>query len=574
MLDNIFLQISTLLAITVSIAFIMRLLRQPLMVAYIVAGILSGPLFLNVLHGDHALYDALAQFGVVLLLFVVGLSLNVEHIKKIGKVSAIAGVAQVLFTSGIGFFLLTIMGFQFASAMYLAVGITFSSTIIIVKLLSDKKHTQSTYGRYTLGLMVIQDIIAILIMMVITTISGSDQSLAESISLFIFKSLSLLVMVYVLSRYALPKVLDKIALSGEFLFIFTVAWCFGVASILHLLGFSIEIGAIIAGLTLGSSPYQPEISSRIKPLRDFFIVLFFIILGSEMTVQNIGMAIWPAAVLAVFILLGNPFILYHTFRQFKFTRRNSLLAGLTAAQVSEFGFVLLYTGIQAGHIAGTEIEIFTIVALITIMVSSYAITYSEKIYQVSLPLFQVFGPDKYRQREEVEKKYDVFVFGYHRIGWKVCESLKEQGVSFAVVDFNPRVVSRAKHRGIDVFFGDAADVEFLESLPLDKAKLIVSTLPEVEDQLTLLKNIEKRTNKRKPKMIMNLYNSDELQRLYKAGADYVMLPHQLGGHWMADQLANNRWTKKLFKDLKQQQKDDLKLVHNLPQPAINPELLP
>ena len=556
-MDNIFLQISTLLGITVSIALVMRALRQPLMVAYLIAGIVSGPLFLNILHGDEEIFAALSQFGVVLLLFVVGLSLNFSHIKQIGKASIVGGLSQVFFTAAIGFGILSAMNFEGTSALYLAAGLTFSSTIIIVKLLSDKKDVETTYGRYTIGLMVVQDVVAILLMMIIVSLSSGGQTPSQAVIELVGKSLMLVALVYIAARFVLPPMLDRVAKSAEFLFIFTVAWCFGVASILHVLGFSIEIGAIVAGLTLGSSPYQLEISSRIKPLRDFFIVLFFIILGAEMELANLSAVIWPALILSAFILIGNPFVLYRSFRALKFTRRNSFLIGLTAAQVSEFGFVLLVTGKSLGQISGPEIEIFTIVALITIIVSSYTITYNEQLYQKILPFLRLFGKEKEHQKELPEEIYDVWIIGYHRVGWKVCAALEEKGMSFAVVDFNPKTISRLKTRGIKAFFGDAADVEFLSALPFDKAKMVVSTIPEVDDQKVLIRHVRTRNNR--IKIIANLYKTELVKELYAEGADYVMMPHFLGGNWIANVLKEKPWTKRTFDDLRKDQSKELRM---------------
>lgn len=550
------MQVSALLGITVSIAFFVRLLRQPLMIAYIVAGIVAGPLVLNFMHGDSHLYHAFSEFGIVLLLFVVGLSLNFDHIKKIGKVSASTGIIQFLFTSVIGILIMHALGFSLMSAVYIGIALTFSSTIIIVKLLNDKKDTQSVYGKHVIGLMVIQDVIAIIMMIVISTLN-EDGGLLKGMSMLGIKFLALAGFVYVVARYALPKILDHIAKSAEFLFIFTIAWCFGVASLLYWLGFSIEIGALIAGLALGSSPYQLEISSRIRPLRDFFIVLFFVILGSQMQVTDINAAIVPAVLLSLFVLVGDPFILYHSFRAAKFTRRNSFLAGVTAAHVSEFGFVLLFTGMQAGYVTQNDVSLFTMIALITIFLSTYAITYNEQFYRLLIPFFNIFGKDKYLQIEEARDIYDVWLFGYHRIGWKVCESLQQKNIRFAVVDFDPKAVEKLERLGIPVVFGDAADVEFLSSLPLEKSKLIVSTLPEVDDQLTLINYV--RSLSEKPHIIANLHHVRYLDDLYEAGANYVMMPHLLGGQWMAEFLQSEQWSKKAFDALKRHQKEELRM---------------
>ncbi|MFA4830728.1 MAG: cation:proton antiporter [Patescibacteria group bacterium] len=556
MIDNIFFQLSILLGITVTIAAVMRLLRQPLMSAYIVAGIIAGPLFLNLVAGDQKAYNAFAEFGVVLLLFVVGLSLNISHIKKIGRVAVVTGLVQFVLTGAIGFLLLRYLNFPVLSALYLGVAIIFSSTIIIVKLLNEKKDAESAYGRHTLGLMIVQDIIAIILMLFITSASGAGMPSGSAIDLLV-RGFILVAIVFFLSRYLLPRLLDHVAKSSEFLFIFTIAWCFGVASLLYWAGFSIEIGAVIAGLSLGSSPYQTQIASRVRPLRDFFIILFFIILGSEMSLAGINKILMPGLILAAFILFIKPLILYHLFRMQKFSRRNSFLAGVTGAQVSEFGFILIFTGGLAGHLGGLELPTFTIVALITIFISSYLITYNEELYRFLIPFFNIFGKDKHLQKEDVGKKYEVIIFGYHRIGWKLCEALAEKKITFAVVDFNPDAIQKLKHRGIPCYFGDAADVEFLSSLPLSEAKLVVSTLPEPDDQLVMIKHIKSLNSK--TNIIANLYHNTYLKELYDAGADYVMMPHLLGGNWVASVLKDSPWTKKTFELLRREQKEEMKL---------------
>lgn len=556
---NIFFDVSIVLGITISVACIVRLLRQPMLIAYIVTGIIAGPLVLDLITDSGEALQTFAEFGVILLLFMVGLSLNMSHIKAIGKVSTITGLAQVLFTASVGTVIGKLLGFSWTSAIYLAVALTFSSTIIIIKLMSDKKDTETVYGRHVIGLMIVQDIVAIAIMIALATFRDTSVSFGEHIGVMMIRSLALLSVVYLLSRYALSWILDRVARSGEFLFIFTVSWCFWLASLLYWAGFSLEIGAIIAGLTLGSSKYQMEISSRIKPLRDFFIVLFFVILGAEMVVSDLQAVLIPGIIFSLFILIGNPLILYVTFRMLKFTRRNSFLAGITAAQVSEFGFILLFTGAGLGHVFGFELSVFTVVAIITIFVSSYLITYSEQLYRMLIPIFQLFGKDRHQQTEEVKQAYDVWVFGYHRIGWRICEELKAQGISFAVVDYNPTVLTTLKHRGIPAYFGDVADVEFLENLHFEKSKMVISTIPTFDDQQTLVAYVKQRAPR--VRIIANLYDIRYVDEVYRAGADFVMMPHLLGGQWASEVLLKRPWTTRTFTKLKQMQKQELRLRH-------------
>ena len=560
MTSDIFIDISLVLAIAIGIAFVIQLLRQPLIIAYILTGIIAGPLFLNLINSSQQYFDIFAKFGVILLLFLVGLSLNIDYLRRIGKVAAITGIGQVAFTSFFGVIILLSLGFNFVPAAYLAISITFSSTIIIMKLLSDKREQRSVYGRYTIGLMLVQDIIAIGLLILLPSV-GAGASIVTSLLLIFVKVIVLVSLVYFLSRVILPVLLEKVAQSSEFLLIFTLAWCFAISGLAEWAGISLEVGAIIAGLSLGSSVYRTEISSRIKPIRDFFIALFFIILGSEMSVDNFSASIIPSMILSLFVLVGNPLILFILYRLMKFTRKTSFLAGLTAAQVSEFGFVFLFIASTMGYVSDSILSIFTMVALITIFVSSYLITYNHEIYKFICPIFRFFGPDKHNSKKEEQKTYEVLIFGYHRLGWKICEALKEMNISFAVVDSDPMAIKKLTIRQIPYFFGDVTEVDFLCELPLDQAKMIISTLPRADDQLTLIKHI-RMTNK-KTLMVANLAHSRFLNDLYKAGADYIMMPHLLSGQWMGSLLKNKNWSRETFKELTKKQKEELKLRFTL-----------
>ena len=553
------MDISIILGIVIGIAFIVQLLRQPMIISYIITGIVCGPLFLNLINSNWEFFNTFAEFGVILLLFLVGLNLNISFLKKIGKVAVITGAGQVIFTSIIGFAILVWLGFAFEPATFLAISITFSSTIIIMKLLSDKRELRSLYGRYTMGLMLVQDIIAIGIMIVLPTLASSD-SFLTTFSWILIKVIIFLLAVYLLARLILPHLLKRAVRSGEFLLIFTLAWCFAIAGLGEWAGISLEVGAIIAGISLGSSIYQTEISSRIKPLRDFFIALFFIILGSEMIMADFGSSLVVSTVLSVFVLVGNPFILYLLYRRMKFTRLNSFLAGLTAAQVSEFGFVLLFVAQKMGYVDNQIISIFTMVALTTIFISSYLIMYNHQIFKKLEIIFNLFEKDKCKSLREHKEKYDILVFGYHRLGWKICEGFKRMNTSFAVIDFDPIAIEKMKKRKIPVFFGDATDVEFLCDIPLEYAKMIISTFPIADDQITLIKHI--RMVNKKAVVIGNLAHKNLLEEMYSAGADYVMMPHLIGGEWLINRLKSNKWNKATFKKFKKDQDKSLNLSLN------------
>jgi len=557
MYDQIFIQLSVVLGIALLVGLLTNILRQPLIISYIIAGICAGPLLLNVVSTDAAWFGFFSKLGVILLMFVVGLNLNFNYVKKIGRTALIIGLAQALVTAGLGVVLLRLIGFSYWSAAYLAIATTFSSTIIISKLLGDKKHLDSLYGRHVMGILLVQDAVAIALMAVLIASGQNDAgSLVNILWLLAVKGLLAVALTYLLAKYILPLALHYIAKSAEFLFLFSLAWCFAVASLAGMFGISYEIGAILAGVALGSSAFQPEIAARVKPLRDFFLILFFVLLGANVNVDNFMAAVGPSVILSVFILLGDSIILYLLFRALRFTRKNSFLAGLTATQVSEFGFVLLFVGLALGKISEIDMTIFTLAALITIFISSYLITYNEKVYNLFEPLLNIFGRDRMRQIEEVKKIYDVWVIGYHRIGWKIVEVLKNRKVNFAVIDFNPEVVRELKRQGVPVYFGDVSDVEFVAELPLEKAELIISTLPEPEAQTAFIKQVRKES--RAVSIIANAPEAKHREWLYAAGADYVMSTHLLGGELLATLLHGKTIDRLDLEKLRAQQKMDAK----------------
>lgn len=554
--NNLFIQISTLLVATVSIAFIIRFLKQPLLVSYMIAGIICGPLFLNLLHGEAHLYHAFSNFGVVLLLFIVGLELNFSYLKKIGKTSLAIGLFQFILNFALIFvFANYLFGLSLIGSIFLALAACFSSTIVILKLLNDKRDEESVYGRYTIGVMLIQDLISVIILFCLSIFYPGESAGFTSDS--VVKILAIILLIIAGYKYILPKILDKIASSSEFLFIFTVTWCFGLASLMFWSGLSLELGAVVAGLTLGSSKYQPEIVSRIKPLRDFFIVLFFIILGSMADFSNPRAVILPALLLSLFIIIVKPLVLYIIFRLKKFTRRNCFLAALTSVPLSEFGFIILLAAVSSKTLSGAELSIFTITTIITIFVSSYLINYNAQIYNFLLPVFLLFGRDKHIQKEHAKESFDAMVFGYHRTGWKIGNALKEEGYSFAAIDFNPDNMARLTDHDIRAFFGDMSDVEFLKALPLDKTKIIISTVHSPEDQLVLLNYLKSR--KKKLTIICTLYNKKYLEKMYEAGADYVMLPHLLSGTWISGLISKGGLShKRMLQKLRKVQVHELK----------------
>ena len=535
---NIFVELSIIIIIAVVVAGIMRLLKQPLIISYILTGIIVSPYFLNIVKSTDAI-ATFAQIGVALLLFMVGLNLNPKIIKDVGKVSLITGVGQVIFTSVFGFFIGKLLGFSTIVSIYVAIALTFSSTIIIMKLLSDKGDLETLYGRIAIGFLIVQDLIVIVILMVIASIPAGINFTTLALET-VFKGIGILLLLFLISIYIFPRITKAIAKSQEFLLLFSIGWCFAIATLFYYLNFSIEAGALLAGITMSLTPFRYEISSKMKPLRDFFIILFFILLGSQMVFTNISQYIIPIIIFSVFILIGNPLIVIMLMGLLGYTKRNSFLAGLTVAQISEFSLIFIALGVSVGHLTNEILSFVTIIGLITIAGSTYLILYANKIYPYlskHLGIFERKGEKVDEHKYHKDGIYDLLLFGYNRIGYDILESFKKIKKRFLVIDFDPETITKLAKEGFDCKYGDANDSELLNELKFSKVKMVVSTIHNLDTNLLLINKI--RESNKKAIITVVSHQIDEAMKLYDAGATYVLMPHFLGGHHVSTMIAEH-----------------------------------
>lgn len=544
---EIFVELSLIIVLATVVACIARLLKQPLIVGYIVTGIIAGPYVLNLIHSSEHI-ELFSKIGITILLFIVGLSLSPKIIKEVGKVSLVTGIGQVVFTSLIGFGLALLLGIDRIAALYIAIALTFSSTIIILKLLSDKGDLNKLYGRISIGFLLVQDILATLILIFVSTLTGGGNASAVSLVLMTLgKGLILGGALYAISGYILPRVSKKIASSQELLFLFSLAWGLGLATVFYLVGFSIEIGALVAGVCLSMTPFAYEIGSRMKPLRDFFIVLFFILLGSQMVLGTIPQILVPALILSVFVLIGNPIIVVILMNILGYKRKTGFMAGLAVAQISEFSLILATLGFNVGHVSQEMLSLVTLVGLITIAGSTYFILYSDKIYTKieRLLKFLEFKKSKKELAPE-EEVHDVLLFGYHRVGHDFIHAFKKLDKKYLVIDFDPQSIKRLEEAQIPYKYGDAEDSEFLQELNLKSVELVVSTIPDQRTNMLLVKRI-RRVNKTAIIMVIS-HDAKQAKDLYDAGASYVIMPHYLGAKYASQMISKFGIDRQDFKD--------------------------
>lgn len=558
-MEGIFLEIGLITLITLVVTGIMTVLKQPIIIGYIISGIILGPYFLNITTSDGPV-STFAQMGVVFLLFLVGLGLNPKVIKEVGKVSLVTGLGQVLFTSLIGYFISsTILGFGVIESVYISIALAFSSTIIIMKIISDKEDTESVYGRIAIGFLIVQDIVAMSLLLITSAFSNTTESVSTTIVMIILKLIISGLILGFFGYYVMPRVMKLVAKSQEYLLLASIGWVLIVAVIFHLMEFSMEIGALLAGITLASSPYRFEISSKLKPLRDFFLFMFFIMLGSQMVFTDIGQITIPIVVLSLFVLFGNPLIVMIAMGALGYTRKSGFLAGLTVAQISEFSLIYIALGISVGHIGTQILPLVTIIGLITIAGSTYMMMYSDVIYRHLSKYLKIFERKGSKVDEYIFHEgdnYEAILFGYNRMGRSIKKSLEKMGISHLVVDYNPDVIKKLSQTGADCRYGDAGDGELLNELNLCKTRLIVSTIKDFDTNALVLERVRE-VNKKV--IIITVSNqAEEALELYERGASYVIMPQQLGGYHASMLIEELQFDLKKFLDERLNHKKQLR----------------
>jgi Kef-type K+ transport system membrane component KefB/voltage-gated potassium channel Kch len=546
-MEQVFIQLGIILFTAFIVSYIVRAFKQPIVIGYIIAGMIISPYIISFGASQETL-DLFSQFGIAFLLFMVGLHMNPKVIKEIGATSLIIGIVQIALTFALGFFVSLMLGFDNITSAFIGIALAFSSTIIIMKLLSDKKQIDSLYGKISIGILIIQDVVAIAVLMLISSVSSGD-SFGSLAVRGLLGGGGLILILFLFGFFVLPKIIRKIAQTQELLFLFSITWAFVVAALFSYIGFSIEIGALIAGVVLSISPYTMEISSKIRPLRDFFLIIFFIILGFNIPVLSISSIIVNALIFSGIALIFKPIILMSLTAMLGYTKRTNFFVGTTLAQISEFSLIVLGLGVSAGLISGEVLSTLTLTGVITISISTYMIIYSNQFYKKMSNFISIFERKEVRKKPKIIKKYDAVLFGYNRIGFSILRKLKKIKKRYLVVDFNPDVISTLSKFRVPCIYGDAYDSDFLDELSLEKIKLMASTIPDFEINMLLVDSI--RAVNSDAIIIVRANEVKEAFELYKKGASYVLTPYFLGGEYVAKMIEHFEIDKKDYKKEKE-----------------------
>jgi Kef-type K+ transport system membrane component KefB len=511
-------------------------LRTPSIVAYIVAGLLLGPVT-GLIAASEAV-DLIAEVGIALLLFLVGLELSLARIRDVGKVAVVAGIGQVIFTAAGGLGLALLLGFGLMESIFIATALTFSSTVVVVKLLDQKGELNALYGRIAVGIFLVQDLVVIVILTFLAGLGEADQLQAGEMAgglAVAFGGMGALLAVALLSaRYLLPRLFSLVAGAPEPLFIWSLCWCFLFVLGAEAMNLSLEIGAFLAGVSLAQLPYNHEFQRRVHPLMNFFIAVFFVSLGIQMQMGAALSHLASASALSLFVLIGNPLIFMLIITRLGYGERTAFLTSVTVAQISEFSFIFAAVGMAAGLIGPEILSLVTVVGLITIGISSYMILYNHELYAWTrrtglLRPFHGAGGGGEEPEAAEELRGHVIVVGMNHMGRRIAEELTERGETVLAIDTDPR-----KLRGLDsqTLLGNAEYPAVLEEAGLDNARLLVSAL-QIEATNNLLAY---RARDAGIPVSIHAFDQSVLAGLERLGADHLIRSKNVGIRRIADKL--------------------------------------
>ncbi len=526
MQHDLFLELSLIIAVGSGIALVMRLLRQPLIIGHILTGIIVGPSVLSLISSAETI-EVFSKIGIALLLFIIGLGLNPKIVREVGKVTLIAGAFQIIFTGLAGFVVGALFGLSTTESVVIGTALSFSSTIIILKLLSDKKEQSRLYGKITVGILLIQDVLATFALLIFTAQSGQNGFELSQLLLLFGKGALVGAPLLLIGTLVLPRMRKLIAGSQEFLFLFSIGWGFGSAALFQQAGFSIEVGALFAGVSLATLPYAQEISARLRPLRDFFVVVFFINLGSTLSFTNLGSVIPLTLAMLFVVVFFKPWTVLVSMGLLGYTKRTSFKAAVSLAQISEFSLVLAALALSEGRIGENVSAALTIVALASIAISTYASVFDDGLYSYMEKHFLLFERSRTQnERGKNRKSYELVLFGYKRGGHEFVKVFRSLHKRFVVIDYDPEVIDELERLQVDYLYGDASDNELLDEADLTKSKMVVSTITDFPVNKSLAHSLA--ASNPHVVFISHADTIEQAAELYELGASYVMLPHYIG----------------------------------------------
>jgi Kef-type K+ transport system membrane component KefB len=538
---NILTQIGIAIVAATAFAFLAKYLRQPLILGYMAAGVLIGPTEGFGWISPHEI-EAVSELGLILLLFMIGLEIDLKKVRKAGAAVVASGVGQFVICVGLGLLVAPWLGFardDKHAALYWAVTAALSSTMIVVKLLYDKFELATQPGRITLGILVFQDLWAILFLALQAKL---DNPAPLVLLLSLVKGAGMVAFALLVSRYLLPVAFRSIAKLPELMLIGALGWCFGIALLAEWLGLSREMGALIAGISLSTFPYSLDVVAKVISLRDFFITLFFVTLGTRIPRPSgdvLGVALLGSA-----FLIGSRFLsITPILAALRKGNRVAFIPALNLSQISEFSLVIGALGISYGHVDERFLSILVYVFVITSLLSTYGILYNYEVFTRVNPLLKRLGLRDLGPRageEPAREHKPVVLLGFAHDASSLLHELLAKDPALAeritVVDFNPEVKKELDRRGIDCIYGDISHAGTLHHAGVEHARVLVCTVADMLLKGTSNARLLRQLGAVAPtaRIIVTAGRFGTARELYRAGAAFVYMPRLMSARELRD----------------------------------------
>jgi len=559
--------------IATAFAFVAKLLRQPLILAYLVAGVVIGPEIGFAWVKDKEIIELISEIGLILLLFIIGLEIDLKRLLSAGRTLLVTGVSQFLLCVALGIGLAFLMGYRPAGGnfdwLYLAVTLALSSTLIVVKLLYDKFELTTLPGRITLGVLVCQDIWAIVFLALQPNLH--DPRVLTLLESFL-KGAALVFVALTLSRYVLPRFFSFVAKVPELMLIAALAWCFLVSGAADWLGLSREMGALIAGVSMSTFPYNLDVIAKVINIRDFFVTLFFVALGMQIPAPTV--AIVSAAVgMSLFVFASRLLAIFPVLYLLGSGLRASLIPSINLAQMSEFSLVIASLGLALDHISAELVGTLTFVFAITSVLSTYLIAYNHEIQRrlarLLVKIGFASGTDGNDDATAGEEENAIVFLGCFREASSILHEIEAQSKAvdgdgvlgrILVIDFNPLVLQGLKRRGIRCLYGDIAHMDTLHHAHIQAARIVGCTISDAILRGTTNLRLLRQARRLCPnaRVIAAADNISSAIELYEQGADFVYIARLHSARHMAELIARAVQEEDLFKQYREEEFELLK----------------
>ena len=534
LLNGIFEQIGALVAVAALCAIIARALRLPLVVGYLGAGVLLATFFRTNI--DQNLVSGISHFGLTLLLFLVGLEIDWDRLRRQLASTFSISVMQLIGSTGLAVVLMLALGITLHTALYLGLALAFSSTVVAVKLLSEAHELNALNGRLSMSLLITQDLAAIVVVMLATGLSLGNSNLHIVFGLLLLKALAVILIAWSSSRLILPGLFQRIAKTPELLFLCSIAWCCVWTIGVRTLGLPMEVGALLAGLSLAPLSYTLDIVSRIRVLRDFFVVVLFVGLGSQV---SLGSNLPLIGILLVIALIVRPLVTYLATAWQGYRSRTALSTALSQTPISEFSLILVGVGVANHTISSDLLGVVSTVMVVSTIAGTILFASRLHLANSLAPILKKLERGHHHPKMLVgdqhgldELQNHIVIIGFHRMGSQILHHVLKRKQPVVVIDFNPDMIAQLRKQRIPAIYGDMNDEEVLHSAHLERASLVISTIPNPEETRFLLS--QTRALHKTLQIVITAHSQEEAADFYARGADYVLLPHVLSGEHIGE----------------------------------------